>query len=138
MKTIAVLNNGSWCETPNGLQDVAFLGLTQRQFHALVHGDYPLSKIKELYDYDGADRIDEILGLLPPKPLVSDEALWFAIGEVLSDWNPEANVNDVLSYIGRMTDDVVVCEAFEDWDGEALYAFVISLAESAQRALFKM
>lgn len=135
MKTIAILPTGDWGEVESE-NDVQFVELTQRQYHELSNGEHSQSTVLQLTSDCTKENIDSILGLVAPVLPLTDEARWFAIGEVLHDWNPELSAGEVLFEIRNRTDGVIVCEAFEDWDGEALLAFVRSLAESAQRALF--
>jgi hypothetical protein len=60
----------------------------------------------------------------------SNEALWTAIYERLSEWNENLkSPADVLAEVEMNTDDVTFCEVYESWDGEDLAADIRELAE---------
>lgn len=63
---------------------------------------------------------------------MSDIALWFAIGEVLSDWKESMTVDEVLSEVELMTDDVAVWEPFAVYDGPQVVEIILELAYDVQ------
>lgn len=134
-KLIAVLPTGDWAEVESE-NDVQIVELTQRQLHTLSNDDHSQGTILQLTSDCTKENIDSILGLAVPEPILTEQALMFAIGEVLSDWNPELSASEILYEMTTGSDGAVVCEAFEDWDRDALCDFTRSLARSAQRALF--
>lgn len=63
---------------------------------------------------------------------ISNQAKWFAIGEMLSEWDPRMTADQVLEQVEMNTDDVIFWEPFEHWDGEAVAAAIQNLAFDTQ------
>ena len=70
-----------------------------------------------------------------PHSLISDKAKWFAIGEILSSWPDDLTADQVISEVELATDDVVVWEPFENWDGEDVADYIRGMAQSAQKLI---
>lgn len=66
---------------------------------------------------------------------LSDEAKWFAIREVLSDYGASMTADEALDAIELLTDDVIVWEPFEYWEGGPLLDHTIQIAENAQKLI---
>lgn len=64
---------------------------------------------------------------------ITDEAKWFAIGQMLSGWTPGLTADEVLEKIG--THEVTVWQPFEDHESDDVYDHTIQLAENAQRLI---
>lgn len=66
---------------------------------------------------------------------ISDRAKWFAIGEFLSSWPDDMTADNVISQVEMLTDDVVIWEPFELYDGEWIAEHIENLALSAQQLI---
>lgn len=62
----------------------------------------------------------------------ADAALWFALGEFLSEWPEDLTAEEVLSLILKEDSDTIIWEPFEDYPPSWVVSHIRSLAKAAQ------